>query len=312
MERVDHHGRTTTYVRRTGDGGDGDESGDGDGSVGDEGGDGDGSVRDEGGDGDGSVGDGDGGDGGGTGRSAAATGDDATPLYVHGSGGSRRAWAAQYGPRGPAHPAVALDLAGHGDADDVDTAPEPATLDAYAADVVAVARATDADVLVGNSLGGAVVLRVVVESDLEPNALVLAGTGAKLAVDESLLEWLDEDFEAAVDALHEPDRLFHDADEATVERSKAQLRATGRDVVRRDFLTCDAFDVRDRLDEVAAPTLAVCGERDELTPPACHEYLADNVPDGELAVIPGAAHLAMVERPAAFGRIVREFLERAL
>ncbi|WP_415382307.1 alpha/beta fold hydrolase [Halosimplex sp. TS25] len=241
-------------------------------------------------------------------RATRPDADGPVALYVHGSGATHRVWAAQYGARGPSHPAAALDLSGHGDSEDVDAGPGPDTLDAYARDVVAVARETDADVLAGNSLGGAVVLRVALDTDLDPEALILAGTGAKLAVHEPLREWLADDFERAVEFLHGDDRLFHDVGERAGERSKSQLLATGRAVTRRDFLTCHAFDVRDRLGEIGAPTLAVVGEHDSLTPPAYHEYLAETLPNGAYAEIPDAAHLAMAERPDAFNRAVAEFL----
>jgi len=230
-------------------------------------------------------------------------------LYVHGSGATHRLWAAQYGPDGPVRPAAALDLSGHGDSADVPTEPGARTLDAYARDVIAVAEETGANALVGNSLGGAVVLRVALDTGFDPDALVLAGTGARLAVHEDLREWLADDFDRAVEFLHGPNRLFHGADERTLDRSRSQMRATGQAVTRRDFLTCHAFDVRDRLGEIDAPALAVVGEHDSLTPPAFHEFLADELPDCEYVEIPDAAHLAMAERPAAFGRAVGRFLE---
>jgi 3-oxoadipate enol-lactonase len=241
------------------------------------------------------------GDAGGTGR--------AEVLYVHGSGGTHRLWGRQYGPDGPAHPAVAIDLSGHGDSGDVQTPAGPETLAAYARDVRIVAETTGADVLVGNSLGGAVCLHLAIETEFDPVALVLAGTGAKLTVLEELRTWLSEDFERAVAFLHDSDRFFHDADTRTVERSKQAMHETGREVTRRDFVTCHRFDVRDRLSEVDVPTLAVVGEHDSLTPPPYHEYLADHT-GGEYAEVPDGAHLAMVERPAAFNERVGAFLDR--
>jgi len=242
-----------------------------------------------------------------------ARGENATDgaiLYVHGSGGTHRVWGAQYGPDGPAHPAVAVDLSGHGGSTDVETDPGLETLAAYAQDVIAVGRATGADVLVGNSLGGAVCLHVALETAFEPSALVLAGTGAKLTVHERLRELLAEDFERAVEFLHGRDRLFHDADPGVIERSERTIHEVGQAVTYRDFLTCHRFDVRDRLDALDAETLAVVGEHDQLTPPPSHEYLADHT-GGEYAEIPDAAHLAMVERPAAFDERVAAFLDRA-
>jgi len=240
-------------------------------------------------------------------RSVRAAGDGPTVLYVHGSGGTHRVWAHQYAPAGPVHPAVALDLSGHGDSADIDAEPGPGTLRAYAADVSAVARATGASVLVGNSLGGAVVLAILRDGLLDPDGVVLAGTGAKLAVHESLRTQLRADFPAAVGTLH--DDLLATADPELREQSRAQLRETGREVTLRDFLTCHRFDVRDCLGDLATPALAVVGDRDRLTPRSSHEYLARHLPNCELVVLPDAAHLAMLDRPTAFNDALAAFVE---
>jgi pimeloyl-ACP methyl ester carboxylesterase len=233
-------------------------------------------------------------------------------LYVHGSGATHRVWGHQYAPSGPTHPAVALDLSGHGDSDDIDSDAGTATLDAYADDVVAVGRETDADVLVGNSLGGAVAQWVALERDWTPEAIVLLGTGSELPVFEGLQEWLADGWDRAVEFLHERDRLFHDTDHEAVSRSREGMEEVGQAVTRRDFMTCHGFDVRDRLGEIDVPVLAVCGEHDKLTPRAYHETLAREVPDGEVSFVPDAAHLAMVEQAEIFNDIMAEFIEDAV
>ncbi|WP_435097465.1 alpha/beta fold hydrolase [Halorubrum sp. N11] len=241
-------------------------------------------------------------------------GDGPTVCFVHGSGGSKDIWKAQ-ARLSDRFPVVALDLSGHGDSDDigsdgVDVPAGPETLDAYADDVVAVAEETDATVLCGNSLGGAVALWVTLERDLALDGLVLAGTGAKLAVAEPLRDALATDFDRAIELLHEPDRLFHDAPPEYVELSRAGKRDCGRAVAERDYLTCHSFDVRDRLDEIAVPSLAVVGEHDGLTPVMYHDYFADRIDDCERAVIADAAHLAMLEQPEAFNAALAAFCSR--
>jgi pimeloyl-ACP methyl ester carboxylesterase len=233
-----------------------------------------------------------------------------TTLYVHGSGGTHGLWTGQYGPDGPAHPAVALDLSGHGESDDIETDPGTESLNAYVSDVIAVARETDADVLVGNSLGGAVVLQTVLEERYQPAALVLAGTGAKLTVLDTLRDALVSDFEAAIDFLHGDERLFQDPPERMREHSIETMAAVGQHVTRRDFETCHRFDVRDRLDDIDVPTLVLCGEHDHLTPPTYHEYLAQAISDATLTTVPDAAHLAMAERPTAFNEALTDFFDR--
>lgn len=236
-------------------------------------------------------------------------GDGRPLLLVHGSGGAHDVWRSQFR-LAEQRPVVALDLSGHGASANVDAAPGYETLAAYTDDVVAVAEATDAGVLAGHSLGGAIVLHIALErrSEYRPDALVLAGTGARLAVLESLREWLAEDFDRAVEFLHAPGRLFADPDPDLVDASESAMRATGRAVTERDFLTCHEFDVRDRLASIPEPTLAVCGEADQLTPPRYHEFLASELPDAALAVIEDAAHMAMLEQPQGFNAALERFL----
>jgi pimeloyl-ACP methyl ester carboxylesterase len=157
-----------------------------------------------------------------------------------------------------------------------------------------------------------VALWIALERDLDVGALVLADSGAKLAVDPDFLETLREDFEAAIETLHSPGVLFSDPTDELLERSKGTMRATGRDVTLRDFETSDRFDVRDRLAEIETPTLALCGESDPLTPPKFHEYLAEELPDGTYREIEGASHMPMLERPEAFDSAVRAFLSAEL
>jgi 3-oxoadipate enol-lactonase / 4-carboxymuconolactone decarboxylase len=60
-----------------------------------------------------------------------------------------------------------------------------------------------------------------------------------------------------------------------------------------------AYDVRGALDRIAAPTLVVAGREDTATPPSHARELADGIAGAALVEIPGAGHLAPVERPRA-------------
>ena len=74
---------------------------------------------------------------------------------------------------------------------------------------------------------------------------------------------------------------------------------------------CDAlrdWDFRDELDSIAAPTLVVVGDEDPATTPDDARFLADNIPDAKLVVIPHARHLVNVEQPEAFSAPVLDHL----
>lgn len=235
-------------------------------------------------------------------------GDGKPVVYVHGSGGSHRLWVNQYGSHTNDRPAVALDLSGHGESGDIDTEPGQETLAAYADDVVAVVRAVDAGVVVGNSLGGAVALWLALERDVSLDGFVLCGTGAKLGVNDELLGLLASDLDGTTELLHGTDMLFHDVDVDTERVSNEAMRETGLAVLRRDFLSCNAFDVRDRLSEISTPCLAITGEYDQLTPMSFHTFLAENISNCEQVTISEAAHLSMLERPERWNDAVRSFI----
>ena len=75
---------------------------------------------------------------------------------------------------------------------------------------------------------------------------------------------------------------------------------------------CDAIGELDFTDDVSrihARTLVIAGEADAGTPPAMAEAIARRISGSQLAVIPGAAHLAAVEKPEEFAALVKGFLE---
>ncbi|MFJ8630013.1 3-oxoadipate enol-lactonase [Streptomyces sp. NPDC093568] len=74
---------------------------------------------------------------------------------------------------------------------------------------------------------------------------------------------------------------------------------------------CDAlaaFDLRERLAEISAPTLLVAGREDPATPPAHLREIADAVPGAALVELPGASHLAPAQCPQAVLTALRAHL----
>jgi 3-oxoadipate enol-lactonase len=67
-------------------------------------------------------------------------------------------------------------------------------------------------------------------------------------------------------------------------------------------------DQRDRVAAIQVPTLVLVGDQDTVTPPDLSHELADAIPGAELHILAGAGHLANVERPSDFNRLVEEFL----
>lgn len=72
-----------------------------------------------------------------------------------------------------------------------------------------------------------------------------------------------------------------------------------------------AYDVRERLGEIAAPTLAVWGEYDAVAPENLAEEIAGRVQRGRSVRIADAAHLPPVEQPDAVIAALADFFQEA-
>ena len=76
----------------------------------------------------------------------------------------------------------------------------------------------------------------------------------------------------------------------------------------RTFHHMIANQIEPRLSEVQAPTLVVWGTRDYIVPRRFVERIAQLVPNGRLAVIPGAAHGMNYSHPRMFRDSILPFL----
>ena len=68
-----------------------------------------------------------------------------------------------------------------------------------------------------------------------------------------------------------------------------------------------ALDAGNR--RITCPTLVIAGSRDEATPPAMSEAIAQGIAGAQLQSLP-AAHLSAVEQPAEFAALVHGFINR--
>ena len=67
------------------------------------------------------------------------------------------------------------------------------------------------------------------------------------------------------------------------------------------------WERRADLGRIVLPTLLTTGAFDEVTLD-CHESIRDGIRGAKLVVMPGCSHLTMLEQPARYNRIVRDFI----
>ena len=230
----------------------------------------------------------------------------ASLVLVHGAGGSRLHWPAELR-RLPEATVYTLDLPGHGRSE----GPGCDTIDGYVQVVTAFLDAVDVSqaIIVGHSMGSAIAQTLALKVASRVAGLVLVGAGARLRVAPAILQGIRDDFQASVELITRF-AWSPETPPALTALGRQALLETSPDVLAGDFVACDRFDVMKRLGEIKAPTLVIAGAADQLTPLKYAHFLVEHIPDARLAVIEGAGHMMMLERPAEVANAVREFLNQ--
>jgi len=271
----------------------------------------------------------------GAGIRAQVSGDPAHPpvLMLHGIGRSLEDWAPQHDRLSGEYRMISVDMPGFGLSDRL---PEPVTLESLAAGVEQTLAALGEDRplhLMGNSLGGAVAMRMLTRAPDRVLTLTLvnsAGFGKEVAaflrvlavpgVGRRLMRRFDRRAAWRVERA-----LFVDRALITDERVDFGLRVAARPEYADVFLEAARSvgglrGVRAAwrtalLAEVARlgkPTLLVWGERDLILPAKHLAAARAAFPDAEWKLFADCGHMPQIERADEFAALARRFLAGSL
>ena len=119
--------------------------------------------------------------------------------------------------------------------------------------------------------------------------------GLESVVEPTVQRWFSEDFKA-----RHPEVL---------EKIRKMIRGTTQEGYMGVTAAFLGFDVEAELGSIKAPTLFVSGAEDKLGgPPALMEGLAAKVKGARHVSVPNAAHIANIQNPEGFNRVLTEFL----
>jgi pimeloyl-ACP methyl ester carboxylesterase len=250
-------------------------------------------------------------------------------LFVHGLSGSWPNWLEQLPVFGAERHVVALDLPGFGHS------PMPAgeiSISGYARllDRVMGELGIDAAAVVGNSMGGFVAAELAIAFPARVERLVLVSaagisttanpqvlrvlptlrraermllaSGAWVAARSDTLTRRPRTRDALLNVVtRHPGRL-------PAALAAEQLRGAGTPGFIEALQSILDYDVRERLPEIACPTLIVWGDADRLIPVGDADVFAELITNSRKVVFADTGHMAMLERPAAFNALLEEFL----
>lgn len=243
--------------------------------------------------------------------------DDAPVLVLSNSLGTAMAlWDGVVAPLADEHRVLRYDHRGHGASG---VPPGPYTVDELVADVVALVDGLGIErfAFCGISLGGVVGMSLAAAHPARIEGLVLACTSPRFL---DAAAWLEraaivraDGCEAIADAVLARwlTPQSHVEQPGVVHELRDLLVATPREGYAGCCEALAAFDFKERLGEVTAPTLVIAGAEDPSVSPDVVQLLVDGIPNARLAVLDGAAHLAHLERPGAFVEAVRSHLRVA-
>jgi pimeloyl-ACP methyl ester carboxylesterase len=87
------------------------------------------------------------------------------------------------------------------------------------------------------------------------------------------------------------------------------LTGAGRPGLLPGLRAMSAYPIRERVSEIACPTLVVWGARDRLVPVRDADEFERLIPGARKIIYPDTGHVPQIERPACFNEDLRAFLE---
>ena len=209
------------------------------------------------------------------------------------------------------------DLRAHGDSE---AGEGPVTMQKLADDLDRLCREFDVTraIFVGASIGGYAMFEFWRRHRERVRALVLANTRAgaettegrnvRLATADKVLNEGTAGFvEDLLTKLFSNATLTSRPDIVDVARAMAK-KMSPADVAAVQRGMADRPDSIPTLEAINVPTLVIAGE-DDSVPLAELELMHQHIPGSQLRVIAKAGHYAALERPAAFGRLLRTFCD---
>jgi pimeloyl-ACP methyl ester carboxylesterase len=250
-------------------------------------------------------------------------------VFVHGLSGSWPNWLEQLAAFAGEHRVVAMDLPGFGHS------PLPRgeiSIAGYARAVGGLLDVLeiDAAALVGNSMGGFVSAELAIAFPERVERLVLVSAAG-------LSTYRHPSVGRALPTMRRIDRVAAAAgawlashSEAVMRRPRLrdvtlglvvnhparldnalaaeQLRGAGKPGFLSALQAIFDYDVRERLPEIACPTLIVWGKRDRLIDVADADAFEELIPDSRKVIFGDTGHMAMLEQPEDFNALLHDFL----
>lgn len=252
-----------------------------------------------------------------------------TLVLLHGFTGSAQSWEDVLPDLTlPGLQIMAIDMLGHGNSDSpVD--PQRYAIEYCQTDIISVLRAYAVEpgeaILLGYSMGGRIALysafsgyfRGLILESASPGLADARERAQRRQSDMVLAERIKREGVASFVDYWEQLPLFASQRDLPAEKRAAQhaQRLNNQAIGLANSLLGVGTGVQPalhaRLPTLTLPVLLIAGELDTKFCGIAH-YMAEDLPQSQLHIVPGAGHTVHLEQPAAFAQLVREFCQMML
>ena len=238
-------------------------------------------------------------------------GDGPVIVFAHGLFVDRSIFEAQVNELKKTNRCIVLDMPGHGKSG---FNKQGWTLENIADDIQLIIEELswgEKITFVGQSQGAMVGMLLAAKAPELISNLVLIGTSARAEYCERIEKWQsfrqvllqgtkEQREKAFIDLqnrINAPQWL-HDNPTETEKERKIMLSHNKEGLtLALDAAVLQRKDIRDRLPEITAKTLVICGDCDQATPVELHQEIASIIPNAELVILEGVAHHPPIEAP---------------
>jgi 3-oxoadipate enol-lactonase len=171
-------------------------------------------------------------------------------------------------------------------------------------------------IVLGNGYGGFVALQMAIRHPELATRLILADCGAAFSepgreafrnmAAASKARGLAAITDVAMRRLFAP--AFQEAHPDLMRDRRAAFLQTDPEVFQAACHALAELDLRPELAKIRVPVLVLVGEQDEATPPPMSHELAAGLPNAQLKIIAGCAHVPQLQSPDVFLETIGGFL----
>jgi len=228
-------------------------------------------------------------------------------VFVHGSGGAHTLWEGQYKALQGEFNVASIDLPGHGLSGGKGEREVMRYVEWVKKTIGALGLRGPA--LVGHSLGAAISLNFAIREGYLLSAIVPVGGGVTMPVNPMILEKIHTDLPSVI-AMVVKFAIAKANRDVVGPYLQEGLVKGDPDAFYGDLYACDRMDIAAQVGSIAIPALVICGDEDKMTPPDLSRSIADAVPGAKLALIEGAGHYVMREKPGEFNQVLADFVRQ--